>query len=118
VMMTAAHIDKGRLSFCFKSLGNIVRCLFNDCSMTVRVCSEFVRGCVCSPRGLARIASELFDDCSGMCLLSEGVSSDRFGVVRELSSLLRDLRGLSSIFPSFDHSLDNPLIMAYSFIYR
>ena len=43
VMMAAVHIDKGRLSFCFKSLGNIVRCLFG-------VASEFVRDCfgVCS----------------------------------------------------------------------
>jgi len=40
VMMAAVHIDKGRLSFCFKSLGNIVRCLFNDCSGLFGVCSE------------------------------------------------------------------------------
>ena len=57
MMMAAVHIGMGGLSFCFKSLGNIVRCLFNDCSGLFGVCSEFVRGCVCSPRGLARIGS-------------------------------------------------------------
>jgi len=36
VMMAAVHIDKGRLSFCFKSLGNSIMSL----SGAVRVCSE------------------------------------------------------------------------------
>ena len=66
MMMAAVHIGMGGLSFCFKSLGNIVRCLFNDCSGLFGVCSEFVRGCVCSPRGLApvRSCSEFVRSCS------------------------------------------------------
>ena len=69
MMMTATHIDKGRLSFCFKSLGNIVRCLFNDCSGLFGVYSEFVRGYVCSPRGLARTGS-----CSGTFIIDQGLT--------------------------------------------
>ena len=57
-LMALARIDKGRLSFCFNSLGNICSKSFGDCSRTVRGmyedCTElfgFAQGCVSLPGG-------------------------------------------------------------------
>ena len=60
--MASVRIDKGRLSLCFNSLGNICSKSFGDCSRTVRELFGFAQGCV-SPRG---DASGVFGNCSGL----------------------------------------------------
>ena len=90
--MASAHIDKGRLSLCFNSLGNIVRELFGTvrgCLGTVWELFGFAQGCVSPPGvasglfGLVRVASGLFGTvrvCSRLCKPSGGC----LGTVRGL----------------------------------
>ena len=53
-LMASAHIDKGRLSLCFNSLGNSITDLFN-----------IVRG-LSGLFGIAQGSSGLFGECSGL----------------------------------------------------
>jgi len=72
--MASAHIDKGRLSFCFISLGNSITGLLSllpglfgtvrVCSGDFHYCSEDCR-CLGALCGLLGFCSEDFRDCSG-----------------------------------------------------